>query len=68
MMSERKAQESKQKEAQARRDQEKVNDHETTPASDIYGNVESKCPETGVEKPTQDAVEESVKWINENQR
>lgn len=67
-MSEEILQENKKKEAQARREQENVNDHENTPASDIYGSVEGKCPETGVEKPTEVAVEESRDWIKENQR
>lgn len=68
MMEEKKVPEQKEKKAEARRKQENVNDHEKTPASDIYGSVESKHPETGVEKPTEQAVEDSVEWINENQR
>lgn len=42
---------------------------ENAPASDIYSEVECKDPETGVEVPTDDAVEEAKDWVdNENQR
>ncbi|CAC9933031.1 hypothetical protein PEPCOX59622_01252 [Aedoeadaptatus coxii] len=55
----------RQEKAESRREQE--NQHEkTSPASDIYGNIEGKDPETGVEIPTDEAVERSMEWMNEN--
>ena len=55
----------KEEKAKARREQENQNDKHA-PASDIYGKVTGKDPETGVEIPTDEAVKESMKWINEN--
>ena len=55
----------KDEKAKARREQENQNDKHA-PASDIYSKVEGKDPETGVEIPTDEAVKESMKWINEN--
>lgn len=55
----------KEQEAKARREQENQND-EHTPASDIYGKVAGKDPETGVEIPTDEAVKESMEWVEEN--
>ena len=56
--------EQKAKETKSRREQE--NQNPDAPASDVYGNLEGKDPETGVEKPTEDAVEKSREWVNEN--
>lgn len=39
-----------------------------TPASDLYGEIEGKDPETCVEIPTEEAVEEAREWTEENQR
>nr|WP_296154742.1 DUF3787 domain-containing protein [uncultured Peptoniphilus sp.] len=55
----------REEKAESRREQE--NQHEeSSPASDIYGNIEGKDPETGVEIPTDEAVEKSMEWMNEN--
>lgn len=37
------------------------------PSSDVYSNVEGKDAETGVEIPTDEAVEEAKEWVDENQ-
>ncbi len=37
-------------------------------AQDIYSNVKSRDPETGVETPTEDAVEEAKEWVDEENR
>ena len=55
----------KDEKAKARREQENQND-EHAPASDIYGKVAGKDPETGVEIPTDEAVKESMEWVEEN--
>lgn len=53
----------------ARREQENQGDSEKMPASDIYGNIKDKDPETCVEIPTEEAVEEAKEWVdNENRR
>lgn len=39
------------------------------PASDLYSKTSGKDPETGVEIPTEDAVEEAKEWAsNQNRR
>ncbi|MCD1147735.1 DUF3787 domain-containing protein [Peptoniphilus sp. KCTC 25270] len=58
----------REKAAEDRREQENEAKHEKTPASDLYGRIEGKDPETGVEIPTEDAVEDAAEWIKENQR
>lgn len=57
----------KAKEMKAHLAQENSKDHQTTPASDLYSKVQGKDPETGVEKPTEKAVEEAMEWNQENQ-
>ena len=57
----------KAKEMKAHLEQENSKDHEKTPASDLYSKVKDKDPETGVEKPTEEAVEEAMEWNQENQ-
>lgn len=50
-------------------EQRKEIDHEDRPASDVYSKTEGKDPETGVEIPTEEAVEEAKEWVdNQNQR
>ncbi len=41
---------------------------ETIPASDIYGEIECKEEETGVEIPTEDAVEDAKEWVDQENR
>ena len=57
----------KAKEMKAHLEQENSKDHEKTPASDLYSKVKSKDSETGVEKPTEEAVEEAIEWNPDNQ-
>lgn len=60
--------ESKKKQMKARLDQEKEIDHENRPAGDIYSKVEKKGEKSGVEIPTEEAVEEAKDWVdNANQ-
>lgn len=40
----------------------------TKPSSDIYSNVEERDAETGVEKPTEQAVEDAMQWVEENRK
>ncbi|NLW53127.1 MAG: DUF3787 domain-containing protein [Tissierellia bacterium] len=37
------------------------------PSSDVYSDVEKRDEETGVEVPTEQAVEEAREWSEENQ-
>lgn len=37
-------------------------------AQDVYSNIESRDPETGVETPTEDAVHEAKAWVDEENR
>lgn len=57
----------KAKEMEARLEQENSHKTEETPAGDVYSKVEKKDSESGVEKPTKEAVEEAVEWSQENQ-
>lgn len=60
--------EDKKREMKARLSQEKEINQNARPAGDIYSKVE-KDPETGVEIPTDEAVEEAKDWVdNQNQR
>lgn len=59
--------EDKKKEMKARLSQEKEINHKDRPAGDIYSNVD-KDSETGVEIPTDEAVQEAKDWVdNQNQ-
>ena len=43
---------------------EEIN-HGDKAASDIYSKSEGKDPETGVEIPTEESVEEAKEWVDE---
>lgn len=59
--------EDKKKEMKARLSQEKEINQKDRPASDVYSNVK-KDPETGVEIPTDEAVEEAKDWVDNQNR
>ena len=57
----------KKKEMKANMDQQKEIKPEDRPDSDLYAKTEGKDPETGIEIPTEEAVEEAKEWVdNEN--
>lgn len=57
----------KKKEMKANMDQQKEINPENRPDSDVYAKTEGKDPETGIEIPTENAVEEAKEWVdNEN--
>ena len=51
----------------ANMDQQKEINSEDRPDSDIYAKTEGQDPETGIEIPTDEEVEEAKEWVdNEN--
>lgn len=57
----------KKKEMKANMDQQKEIKPEDRPDSDLYAKTEGQDPETGIEIPTEEAVEETKEWVdNEN--
>ncbi|EFR33590.1 conserved hypothetical protein [Peptoniphilus harei ACS-146-V-Sch2b] len=57
----------KKKEMKANMDQQKEIKPEDRPDSDLYAKTEGQDPETGIEIPTEEAVEEAKEWVdNEN--
>lgn len=57
----------RQKKIDAEMEQRDVGSSEK-PSSDLYSSIESRDAETGVEIPTDEAVEEAREWIEENRR
>lgn len=55
----------KRKKISAEMDQRDVGASEK-PSSDLYSNIESRDADTGVEIPTDEAVEEAKEWTEEN--
>lgn len=59
----------KEQEMNANLEQGKEIHPQDRPASDVYSKTKGKDPETGVEIPTEEAVEEAKEWVdNQNQR
>lgn len=57
----------KKKEMKANMDQQKEIDHNDRADSDLYAKTAGKDPETGIEIPTEESVEEAKEWVdNEN--
>lgn len=57
----------KKKEMKANMDQQKEIKPEDRPDSDLYAKTEGQDPETGIEIPTEESVEEAKEWVdNEN--
>ena len=51
----------------ANMDQQKEIKPEDRPDSDLYAKTEGQDPETGIEIPTDESVEEAKEWVdNEN--
>ncbi|MBS6610415.1 MULTISPECIES: DUF3787 domain-containing protein [Peptoniphilus] len=60
---------SKKKEMKANLEQQKEIDNDDRAQSDVYAKTEGKDPETGVEIPTEESVEEAKDWVdNQNRR
>lgn len=38
------------------------------PSSDVYSNIKYREEETGIEIPTDEAVEEAMEWVEENRK
>ena len=50
-------------------EQQKEIDNDDRAQSDVYAKTEGKDPETGVEIPTEESVEEAKDWVdNQNRR
>lgn len=57
----------KKEEMKANMDQQKEINQKDRPDSDIYAKTEGQDPETGIEIPTDEEVEEAKEWVdNEN--
>lgn len=57
----------KKEEMKANMDQQKEINSKDRPDSDIYAKTEGQDPETGIEIPTDEEVEEAKEWVdNEN--
>ena len=54
-------------EATIQESEQKNNASGETPGTDVYGKVQEREADTGVEIPTKDAVEEAKEWVEENQ-
>ena len=54
----------RKKEISARLEQEKEIKNSNRPSGDIYSKTEGKDPETGVEIPTDEAVEQAKEWVD----
>lgn len=58
----------KKEEMKANIDQQKEIKKEDRSDSDVYSKTEGKDPETGIDIPTEEAVEEAKDWVdNQNQ-
>lgn len=60
--------ESKEKQMKAKVAQDNEVNYQEQPAGDIYSDIEYKDPETGVEVPTEEAVEEAKEWVDEDRQ
>lgn len=60
--------EAKMKQMEAKIDEENEISYENQPASDVYAKAEGKDPETGVEIPTEESVEEAKNWADEHRQ
>ncbi|MBU5668615.1 DUF3787 domain-containing protein [Peptoniphilus sp. MSJ-1] len=55
----------KKEEMKANIEQQKEIKESDRPDSDVYSKTEGKDPETGIEIPTDEAVEEAKEWVDE---
>lgn len=55
----------KKEEMKANIEQQKEIKESDRPDSDVYSKTEGKDPETGIDIPTDEAVEEAKEWVDE---
>lgn len=55
----------KKEEMKANVEQQKEIKETDRPDSDVYSKTEGKDPETGIDIPTDEAVEEAKEWVDE---
>lgn len=58
----------KKKEMKANMDQQKEINHNDRADSDLYAKAAGKDPETGIEIPTEESVEEAKEWVDKENR
>lgn len=60
--------EAKKRQLKAKIEEEMAITDEKRPGSDLYADIHSKDPETGVEVPTEESVVEAKTWVDEETR
>lgn len=57
----------KEKEIEAKVDEAKEK-HKSVSATEVYSSIEGQDEDTKVERPTEEAVEQAKKWVDEENR
>lgn len=60
--------EAKKRQLKAKIEEEMAINDKNRPGSDLYADIQSKDPETGVEVPTEESVVEAKTWVDEETR